>query len=69
VIYEGALDATGKTLILDTEGPGMSGAGKMMKFQDIITWISDDHRVLTTRAQGDDGQWTEFMTAHYRRKK
>ncbi len=47
----------------------MSGAGKMMKFQDIITWISDDHRVLTTRAQGDDGQWTEFMTAHYRRKK
>ena len=68
-VYEGTLDAAGKVLTLDTEGPGMSGDGKMMKYKDIITFVSDDHRTLTSRIQGDDGQWTEFMTAHYRRKK
>ena len=68
-VYEGTLDAAGKVLTLDTEGPGMSGDGKMMKYKDIITFVDDDHRILTSRVQGDDGQWTEFMTAHYRRKK
>ncbi|MDT3684644.1 MAG: DUF1579 domain-containing protein [Pseudorhodoplanes sp.] len=68
-VYEGALDVAGKMLTLDTEGPGMSGDGKMMKYKDIITFVGDDHRTLTSRVQGDDGQWTEFMTAHYRRKK
>jgi hypothetical protein len=68
-VYEGTLDAAGKVLTLDTEGPGMSGDGKMMKYKDIITFVDNDHRILTSRVQGDDGQWTEFMTAHYRRKK
>jgi hypothetical protein len=66
--YEGTLDASGTTLTLDTEGPAMTGDGKMMKYQDIITVVSDDHRTLTSRIQGEDGQWTQFMTAHYRRK-
>jgi hypothetical protein len=66
--YEGTLDASGKVLTLDTEGPGMAGDGKMMKYKDIITFIDDDHRTLTSRIQGEDGNWTEFMTAHYRRK-
>ena len=30
---------------------------------------SDDHRVLTSRFQDDDGNWHELMTAHYRRTK
>lgn len=66
--YEGTLDASGKVLTLDTEGPGMSGDGKMMKYQDIMTFVDDDHRILTSRIQGEDGSWTQFMTAHYRRK-
>jgi hypothetical protein len=67
--YEGTLDASGKVLTLDTEGPGMSGDGKMTKYKDIVTFVDDDHRILTSRIQGEDGQWTEFMTAHYRRTK
>lgn len=66
--YEGALDADGKVLTLDTVGPSFSGDGTMAKYQDIIELRSDDHRVLRSRMQGDDGQWHEFMTAHYRRK-
>jgi hypothetical protein len=67
-IYEGRLDASGNVLTLDTEGPSFTGDGKMVKFQDIIEFKSDDHRVLSSQTLGEDGQWTHFMTAHYRRK-
>lgn len=69
-VYDGELDATGKILTLHSEGPDMSSAeGKMAKYRDVIELKSDDHRVLTSHALGEDGQWTQFMTAHYRRKK
>jgi hypothetical protein len=51
------------------EGPSFTNPKKMAKFQDIITIKSKDHRMLTSRVQGDDGKWTQFMTVHYRRKK
>lgn len=66
--YDGALAADGKSLVLDTEGPSMAGDGSMAKYQDVITFLSPDHRTLTSRALGPDGQWTEFMSADYRRK-
>ncbi len=68
-VYEGELDAAGKVLTLDTEGPSFAGDGKTTKYQDIIEFKSDDHRVLTSKCLGDDGNWQHFMTAHYRRKK
>lgn len=66
-IYEGSLDASGKKLVLDAEGPTMTGDGKMAKYQDEIEWVSDDHRVLRSRVLGEDGEWQQFMEAHYRR--
>ena len=68
-VYDGKLDATKKVLTLTTEGPSFTNPKKMAKFQDIITIKSKDHRTLTSRVQGDNGKWTQFMTAHYRRKK
>lgn len=68
-LYEGSLDATGKVLTLDAEGPSFAGDGKMAKYQDIIEWKSDDHRTLSSQVLGDDGKWNHFMTAHYRRTK
>jgi len=67
-IYDGTLDPGGRVLTLNAEGPTMSGDG-MARYQDIVEMKSDDHRVLTSRVQGADGKWTEFMTAHYRRKR
>lgn len=67
-LYDGALDAAGKVLTLDAEGPGMSDDGRMAKYQDVIAFVSPDHRVMTSRILGDDGEWREFMTAHYRRQ-
>lgn len=68
-VYEGEVDATGKVLPLNTEGPSFTAEGKMTKYKDTIEIKSADHRVLTSQALGEDGKWHQFMTAHYRRKK
>jgi hypothetical protein len=68
-VYNGTLDSSGKVLTLDTEGPDFSGGSEMVQYQDIIEFISDDHRTLTSRLRDKDGNWQQFMTAHYRRKK
>ncbi len=68
-VYDGGLDAAGKVLTLDTEGPDCAAEGKMAKYKDVIEFKSDDHRVLTSHMLGDDGKWHGFMTAHYRRTK
>lgn len=68
-IYEGALDPSGTVLTLDCEGPSWADPGKRAKYQDIITVVSDDHRILTSQLLGDDGKWTQFMTSHYWRVK
>lgn len=67
-VYDGKLDADERVLTLDSEGPAMTGEGKMAKYRDAIEFKSDDHRVLTSHMLGDDGQWHNFMTANYRRK-
>jgi hypothetical protein len=66
-VYEGTL--SGNVLTLDTEGPSFETEGKMVKMRDVTEFKSDDHRVLTSQALGDDGKWQTFMTAHYHRKK
>lgn len=66
-LYEGNVE--GGVLTLDTEGPDFSTGGKTMaRFKDAIEWIDADCRVMTSRMQGEDGQWRQFMTARYRRR-
>lgn len=65
-IYDGALDADGQILTLDCEGPNFDGPG-MLHYQDIIEFVSDDYRTLTSRSLGPDGNWNQFLVAHYRR--
>lgn len=67
--YNGALDVAEKVLTLDTEGPSFAGDGTMSKYQDIIEFLSDDHRTLSSQVLGPDGKWMPFMKAHYRRKR
>ena len=68
-VYDGSLDAAETVLTLDAEGPSMAGDGTIAQYRDVIEFKSDDHRVLTSHARGDDGTWQAFMTAHYRRRK
>lgn len=68
-VYEGSLDSSGKILALDTVGPSMTGGGKLAKYQDIVEIKSADERTLRSKMLGEDGRWTEVMTATYRRNK
>lgn len=67
-VYDGFLDEAGKVLTLQAEGPDFAAEGKMAKYQDVTEFRNDDHRILTSRVLGGDGQWHQFMTAHYRRR-
>ena len=66
-VYDGELDAEGKALTLSAEGPDFVVEGKTGQYRDVVEFVSDDHRTLTSYALGDDGNWNKFMTAHYRR--
>lgn len=66
--YIGSLDASGRILTLDSEGPSFAGDGTMAKYQDVIEFVTHDHRTLTARVQSEDGSWQQFMISHYRRK-
>jgi hypothetical protein len=68
-LYDGSLDAAERVLTLHSEGPSFAQEGKLAKYKDVIEIKSPDHRVLTSDALGDDGQWHRFMEANYRRTK
>jgi hypothetical protein len=68
-VYDGYLDPEEKVLMLNAEGPSWAEEGKLAKYKDVIEIQSEDHRVLRSHMLGDDGQWHQFMTAHYRRNK
>lgn len=66
-VYDCEMDADGKTLRLNAEGPSMSGSGKIVQYQDVIEMVDDNTRKFMGRVQGDDGTWVTFMTMNYRR--
>jgi hypothetical protein len=68
-IYDGELDASGRVLTLNAEGPSFAGDGKMAKYQDIIEIKNANERTLSSQVLGEDGKWTRFMTANYKRTK
>lgn len=53
--YEGSVDASGKVLTLDADGPNFMGDGKLTKFQDVYEFKSTDEILLTSRMLGTDG--------------
>lgn len=68
-LYAGTRDAAGKVLTLDSEGPDFTRPGETAAYQDVIEVKGPDHHILSSRAKGEDGEWVQFMTAHYRRVK
>lgn len=67
--YRGTLDAGERVLTLDSEGPSFSGDGTMSRYQDIIEFLSDDHRTLSSQILNEQGEWIPFMKAHYHRQR
>jgi hypothetical protein len=66
-VYVGTLDATGKILTLETEGPNMIDPAKgLTRYRDVIELKTADHRTLTSFADAD-GNWVQVVTANYRK--
>jgi hypothetical protein len=68
-VYDGELDRNRNTLDLYADGPSFTGDGGTAHYRDSVQLVSRDERVLTSSVQGPDGQWTQFMSAHYTRRK
>ncbi|MBW3596689.1 MAG: DUF1579 domain-containing protein [Planctomycetes bacterium] len=68
-LYEGTLDAEANLLTLETRGPSHGDPAKLANYREVLELKSDEHKVFTSSVQGDDGQWTTFVTVDYRRKK
>lgn len=68
-LYEGTLDAAGKVLTLEAEGPSFDDPSKTSLYRDAIELVSADHKVLTSSVQNADGSWMAFMRADYKRRK
>lgn len=68
-IYEGQRENGGDTLPLNTTGPSFTDPTKMAQYRDIIEIKSKDERLLRSEAQNEDGSWTPFMQATYKRVK
>jgi uncharacterized protein DUF1579 len=66
--YTGSVDAAGKVLTLETEGPCNDGPGKTAKFKESTEIKSKDHKVFTSMIERD-GKWMTVVTINYRRKK
>ena len=66
-IYDGQLDSSERVLTLEADGPSFTDPSATAKYRDVVEIVSDDHRMLRSSVLGDDGQWHEFMVAHYRR--
>lgn len=68
-IYTGTIDATGKILTLEAEGPNMMDpSGPPGKYRDVIEIKSADQRTLTSSGFMD-GKWVQFGVSTYRRTK
>jgi hypothetical protein len=62
--YVGVLSADGKTMTMNCQGPHMEKDGETANYRDVIEFIDDNHRTLTSSGQDDNGEWALFMKAH-----
>lgn len=65
--YTGTLSADGKKLTLDCVGPHMVKDGETANYRDVIELIDENHRVMTSYGQDEEGNWQQFMKASYTR--
>ena len=61
--YKGSLDASGKKLTLEAEGPDWTDMSKMRQYRDTYEIKSQNEIAGTSQMMNDDGEWETFMTS------
>lgn len=59
--YDATLDEAGRTLSLVPTIEPRAAVPDPKRFRDEIELVDDDHRVLTSWYQGDDGAWVQYL--------
>jgi hypothetical protein len=67
--YTGKFDASGKKLILSTEGPSMLDPTKTAKYEEVLETVDANHKTFTSSIQLPDGKWQELVKMTYTRVK
>ncbi len=67
--YQGALDESGKTLTLESEGMCPMRPGKLTRVKEVIRLADPDHKDYTSYMMGDDGQWVKVLSSRAERVK
>ena len=67
-VYDGELDAEGRSLSLYCDGPDFENPGRTARYRDVITLLDHSRRLLTAQVQAPDGSWKDMMTAEYLRR-
>lgn len=66
-VYDGWIEEDGRTLVLETTGPGISDPSRQCRYRDITEFVGPDHRAFRTEILDDEGNWTKFMSLDLRR--
>ncbi|HMP79423.1 MAG TPA: DUF1579 domain-containing protein [Pirellulaceae bacterium] len=66
--YKGSLDASGKVLTLEAEGPNFADPEKTTLFRDIYEFKAADHLVLLSQMRDENGEWIQFAKGDLRRR-
>lgn len=61
-VYKGWVEEDGRTLVLESSGPGMSDPNEDCTYRDINEFKSDDHRAFRSEMLNEDGSWTQIMS-------
>jgi hypothetical protein len=67
-VYKGWLEADGKTLTLEAEGPAMDGTSGTAVYHDVLTLHDDNNRTFSGSVRQPDGSFKQFMSSEFRRK-
>jgi hypothetical protein len=66
--YTGTLDATGKILTLEAEGPCPMNPDGLSKFKEVLEIEDKDHKTFSSSVLAEDGKWIPIMKIEYSRK-
>ena len=67
--HAGSVDASGKMLTLEAEGPAMMlTKKKTTQYKETFKIVDADHREFTSSMVDDEGKWITFLTSKYTRK-
>ena len=66
---EGDIDATGKILTMETQGPCPNTPGELSTYREVTELKTPDHKYFTSSILADDGNWYPVMKINLYRKK